>query len=114
MRADIRGKVPANRSSESLLDTKVSFTRIDTRTSSSSSSRNSGEHGDRRNNYDTKLRGRLFCYVPETARKKQLWVSLRIEGMDEIAAHQSMFFPLGMHYDRFVADTVARIESWLL
>ncbi|GLA31076.1 hypothetical protein AnigIFM63326_009516 [Aspergillus niger] len=113
--SDIREKVPANRSSEPLLDTKFPFTKIDTPTSSSSSSRNSGEHGDRRNNSDDiKPRGRLFCYVPEKARKKQLWVSLRIEGMDEIAAHQSMFFPLGKHYNRFVADTVARIESWLL
>ncbi|GAA88360.1 hypothetical protein AKAW_06474 [Aspergillus luchuensis IFO 4308] len=50
----------------------------------------------------------------ETARKEQLWIPLRMEGMDEIAAHQSMFLPLGTYYDRLVADTVAKIESWLV
>ncbi|GKZ18505.1 hypothetical protein AbraIFM66951_003385 [Aspergillus brasiliensis] len=111
-RADIQGKGTDNRSSDSLLDTKPSFTTIDTRTSSTSY--NSSEYRDNCNSSDTKPPGRLFCYVPETARKKQLWVSVPLDGMDEITAHQSMFLPLGAYYDRLIADTVAKIESWLV
>lgn len=112
IRADIQGKVADNRSSDSLLDTKFPSTRVDIRSSSSSCNL-----GEQRNNPEgSRLRpsGRLFCYVPETARKEQLWIPLRMEGMDEIAAHQSMFLPLGTYYDRLVADTVAKIESWLV
>ncbi|RAH62732.1 hypothetical protein BO85DRAFT_494089 [Aspergillus piperis CBS 112811] len=111
IRADIQGKVADNHSSDSLLDMKFSSTRVDRRSSSSSCNL-----GEQRNNPEgSRLRpsGRLFCYVPETARKEQLWVPLRMEGMDEIAAHQSMFLPLGTYYDRLVADTVAKIGSWL-
>ncbi|GAQ43766.1 hypothetical protein AtubIFM61612_011233 [Aspergillus tubingensis] len=115
MPVDIQGKVADNRSSDSLLDTKFSSTRIDIRSSSSSSSScDSDEHGNKREGSRLRPSGRLFCYVPETARKEQLWIPLRMEGMDEIAAHQSMFLPLGTYYDRLVADTVAKIESWLL
>ncbi|PYH69234.1 uncharacterized protein BO88DRAFT_462619 [Aspergillus vadensis CBS 113365] len=112
IRADIQGKVADNRSSESLLDTKLSSTRVDIR--SSSSSCNLGEQRIKPEGSHLRPSGRLFCYVPETARKEQLWVPLRMEGMDEIAAHQSMFLPLGTYYDRLVADTVAKIESWLI
>ncbi|KAL4981954.1 hypothetical protein BDW68DRAFT_195888 [Aspergillus falconensis] len=109
---DIRGKEVDNRSSDSPLDPKSSFARIDTRTSSSSY--NSGEYRNRPDDSDCQSRGRLFCYVPETARRKQLWVPLHIRRMDEITAHQSMFLPHGTYYDQLVADTVAKIESWLL
>ncbi|GKZ32469.1 hypothetical protein AbraIFM66950_001922 [Aspergillus brasiliensis] len=101
-----------NPSSDTLLETKIHSLKIDTRTSSISY--NSSEYKDNCSDPDIKPPGRLFCYVPETARKKQLWVSVPLDGMDEITAHQSMFLPLGAYYDRLIADTVAKIESWLV
>jgi hypothetical protein len=46
--------------------------------------------------------------------KKQLWVPLFIEGMDEITAHQSMFLPLGIYYEQLAADVIARLKNWLV
>ncbi|PWY74805.1 hypothetical protein BO83DRAFT_443831 [Aspergillus eucalypticola CBS 122712] len=112
MRADVRGTVADNRSSDSLLATKSSSNRIDIR--SSSSSCDSDEHENKREGSRLRPPGRLFCCVPETARREQILVPLRMEGMEEITAHQSMFLPLGTYYDRLVADAVAKIESWLL
>ncbi|GAM40539.1 hypothetical protein TCE0_039r12964 [Talaromyces pinophilus] len=74
------------------------------------------EHGNRRSDLRSGSRsgGRHFCIVSNEACKKQLWVPLSMEGMDEITAHQSMFLPLGIYYEQLVADVVARIENWLV
>jgi hypothetical protein len=58
--------------------------------------------------------GRHFCLVLNEACKKQLWVPLSMEGMDEITAHQSMFLPLGIYYEQLAADVVARLQNWLV
>ncbi|KAB8236684.1 uncharacterized protein BDW43DRAFT_242061 [Aspergillus alliaceus] len=58
---------------------------------------------------------RQFCYLPKDVYlgKGHLWIPVRMDGMDEITAHQSMFLPQGAYYDKLVGDTVARIEGWI-
>ncbi|KAL2846893.1 hypothetical protein BJY01DRAFT_263219 [Aspergillus pseudoustus] len=83
---------------------------------SPASSCDSAERGSRRadSSSGSKSGGRPFCLVSNEACKKQLWVPLSMEGMDEITAHQSMFLPLGVYYEQLVADVVARLEKWLV
>ncbi|GFG09640.1 hypothetical protein IFM61392_05990 [Aspergillus lentulus] len=80
------------------------------------SSRDSDQPGSRRGGSCSGSRsgGRHFCLVSNEACKKQLWVPLSMEGMDEITAHQSMFLPLGIYYEQLAADVVARLQNWLV
>lgn len=41
------------------------------------------------------------------------WTPIRMEDMDEVTAHQSLFVPHGKHYDYLVGDTVDLIEQWI-
>ncbi|GIJ92420.1 hypothetical protein Asppvi_011402 [Aspergillus pseudoviridinutans] len=102
-------KGPEDSSSYSFLDR---FARVDSQNPSANRC-NSDPLENKNNDSDSRPLGRKFCYVPKEARRKQLWVPLYMEEMDEINAHQSMFLPLGMYYDQLVGDTAARIESWL-
>jgi hypothetical protein len=83
---------------------------------SPASSCDSDQHGSRCGGSCSGLRsgGRHFCLVSNEACKKQLWVPLSMEGMDEITAHQSMFLPLGIYYEQLAADVVARLKNWLV
>ncbi|PYH90722.1 hypothetical protein BO71DRAFT_401961 [Aspergillus ellipticus CBS 707.79] len=59
---------------------------------------------------------RRFTVLPSKSGKDgndSLWVPVRMEDMDEVTAHQSMFFPHGARYDRLVGDTVSQIENWV-
>lgn len=58
---------------------------------------------------------RKFCYLPKDSIKGRddLWVPVLMEGVDEVVAHQSMFLPRNIYYDRLVGDTASRIESWV-
>jgi hypothetical protein len=80
------------------------------------SSCDSDQRGSRRGDASSGSRsgGRHFCLVSNEACKKQLWVPLSMEGMDEITAHQSMFLPLGIHHEQLIADVVVRLENWLV
>ncbi|KAL2856722.1 hypothetical protein BJX68DRAFT_253136 [Aspergillus pseudodeflectus] len=91
-------------------------TGTDTNSFHSVGNQNTDERGSRRHDSSSGSRsgGRHFCFVSDEACKKQLWVPLSMEGMDEITAHQSMFLPLGIYYEQLVADIVARIKDWLV
>ncbi|KAE8374006.1 hypothetical protein BDV26DRAFT_53499 [Aspergillus bertholletiae] len=58
---------------------------------------------------------RQFCYLPKDAcyRQGHLWIPVYMEDIDEITAHQSMFLPRGVYYNKLVGDTVALLESWI-
>lgn len=59
---------------------------------------------------------RKFVLLPSAHWKddKNLnWLPVTMEGMDEMEAHQSMFFPTGAKYDYLVGDTVALVEQWV-
>lgn len=88
----------------------------DVDSSSPPSSHDANERGNRRGDLSSGSRsgGRHFCLVSNEACKKQLWVPLFMEGMDEITAHQSMFLPLGIYYEQLIADVVARLQNWLV
>jgi hypothetical protein len=80
------------------------------------SSCDSDQCGSRRGGSYSGLRsgGRHFCLVLNKACKKQLWVPLFMEGMDEITTHQSMFLPLSIYYEQLAADVIARLKNWLV
>ncbi|PLB45190.1 hypothetical protein P170DRAFT_429880 [Aspergillus steynii IBT 23096] len=69
--------------------------------------------GDEENSPPKSLR--KFCYLPKDSIKGRddLWVPVLMEGVDEVVAHQSMFLPRNIYYDRLVGDTASRIESWI-
>ncbi|KAL7790823.1 hypothetical protein V8C37DRAFT_383323 [Trichoderma ceciliae] len=55
-----------------------------------------------------------FCTTPSKTNgvMDPAWVSVYMDGMDEVAAHCGLFFP-GPHYDRLVGDVGGRIVSWV-
>lgn len=69
--------------------------------------------GDEENSPPKSLR--KFCYLPKDSIKGRddLWVPVLMEGVDEVVAHQSMFLPRNIYYDRLVGDTASCIESWI-
>lgn len=63
-----------------------------------------------------KARERKFCRVPAGDTNElgdSLWVRIHMEDVDEVVAHQSMFFPKGAYYEKLVGDTATRIERWI-
>jgi hypothetical protein len=110
-----RKKGTDGKSFHSAVDPVPSPTDVDS-ISPPASSCDSDQRGSRRGDSSSGSRsgGRHFCLVPNEACKKQLWVPLSMEGMDEITAHQSMFLPLGIHHEQLVADVVVRLENWLV
>ena len=56
-----------------------------------------------------------FCMLPpkdSAGHKDPTWIRVYMEGMDEVAAHTSLFF-LNETYERLVGDVGARIEEWV-
>ncbi|KAL7925479.1 hypothetical protein ACQKWADRAFT_284157 [Trichoderma austrokoningii] len=55
-----------------------------------------------------------FCTTPHKTNGvlDPAWVSVFMDGMDEVTAHCGLFFP-GPHYDRLVGDVSGRIVSWV-
>ncbi|KAJ4335804.1 hypothetical protein N0V95_008798 [Ascochyta clinopodiicola] len=55
-----------------------------------------------------------FCMLPPkdgSGHKDPTWIRVYMEGMDEVAAHTSLFF-VNETYERLVGDVGARIEEW--
>ncbi|KAH0556894.1 hypothetical protein GP486_005316 [Trichoglossum hirsutum] len=59
-------------------------------------------------------RFKKFCKLPPkiAGRIDPTWVSVFMEGVDEVGAHCSLFF-LGQAYERLVGDVGIRIEEWV-
>lgn len=56
-----------------------------------------------------------FCMLPPkdgSGHKDPTWIRVYMEGMDEVAAHTSLFF-VNETYERLVGDVGARIEEWI-
>ncbi|KAF3040729.1 hypothetical protein E8E12_008080 [Didymella heteroderae] len=56
-----------------------------------------------------------FCMLPpkdSEGHKDPTWIRVYMEGMDEVAAHTSLFF-VNETYERLVGDVGARIEDWV-
>lgn len=56
-----------------------------------------------------------FCMLPpkdSAGHKDPTWIRVRMEGMDEVAAHTSLFF-VNETYERLVGDVGARVEEWV-
>lgn len=56
-----------------------------------------------------------FCMLPpkdSSGHKDPTWVRVHMEGMDEVAAHTSLFF-VNETYEKLVGDVGARIEEWV-
>ena len=56
-----------------------------------------------------------FCMLPPkdgAGHKDPTWIRVYVEGMDEVAAHTSLFF-VNETYERLVGDVGARIEEWV-
>jgi hypothetical protein len=62
-----------------------------------------------------KRRLKKFCVLPPKdafGNKDPAWIQVFLEGVDEVAAHTTLFFMSGT-YERLVGDVGARIEDWL-
>ncbi|TDZ74247.1 Reticulocyte-binding protein 2-like protein a [Colletotrichum trifolii] len=57
---------------------------------------------------------RKFCTLPRkiNGRRDETWVSVFMDGMDEVGAHCGLFVP-GPHYDRLIGDVSERIVGWV-
>lgn len=58
---------------------------------------------------------RKFCNTPakrDGAVADPTWVSVYMDGMDEVTAHCALFLP-GPHYDGLVGDVASRIVGWV-
>lgn len=56
-----------------------------------------------------------FCMLPPKdgdGHKDPTWIRVYMDGMDEVAAHTSLFF-VNETYERLVGDVGARIEEWV-
>ncbi|KAL6910818.1 hypothetical protein GGI43DRAFT_24718 [Trichoderma evansii] len=55
-----------------------------------------------------------FCTTPHKTNgvMDPTWVSVFMDGMDEVTAHCGLFFP-GPHYEKLVGDVSGRIVSWV-
>ncbi|KAK2767408.1 hypothetical protein FQN54_003564 [Arachnomyces sp. PD_36] len=63
----------------------------------------------------TPKKDRKFCALPPkdtNGVRDPLWIRVHMKGMDEVVAHQSLFFP-GESYERLVGDVSAQIEQWV-
>ena len=63
-----------------------------------------------------KKRDRKFCALPskdpKTGERDSAWVRVYMEGVDEIAAHTTLFV-ISETYAKLVGDTAERIERWV-
>ncbi|KAF1967139.1 hypothetical protein BU23DRAFT_484380 [Bimuria novae-zelandiae CBS 107.79] len=62
-----------------------------------------------------KKRLRKFCMLPpedSNGNKDPTWIRIFMEGIDEVAAHTTLFF-VNDTYERLVGDVGARIEDWV-
>ncbi|KIW52064.1 hypothetical protein PV05_07735 [Exophiala xenobiotica] len=62
-----------------------------------------------------KQKDRRFCVIPSRDSNGQgdaAWIQVRMEGIDEVQAHTSMF-KMGETYVAMVEDTAKRIERWV-
>jgi hypothetical protein len=62
-----------------------------------------------------KQKDRNFCMLPPKNRdglRDITWIRVFMEGVDEVAAHTSLFF-MSETYTKLVGDTATRIESWV-
>ncbi|KAK1717931.1 hypothetical protein BDP67DRAFT_395881, partial [Colletotrichum lupini] len=57
---------------------------------------------------------RKFCTLPgkKNGRRDETWVSVYMEGMDEVGAHCGLFLP-GPHYDTLIGDVGERVVAWV-
>jgi pimeloyl-ACP methyl ester carboxylesterase len=65
---------------------------------------------------ENKKRDRKFCALPsknpKTGERDSAWVRVYMEGVDEIAAHTTLFV-ISETYAKLVGDTAERIERWV-
>ncbi|KAL1865079.1 hypothetical protein Plec18167_009548 [Paecilomyces lecythidis] len=70
----------------------------------------------RQNEAQKPKKDRKFCTLPSKGPdgiRDPLWVRVFMEGIDEVAAHQSLFIPNNDYYEKLVGDTAARIQEWV-
>ncbi|OHE96395.1 hypothetical protein CORC01_08318 [Colletotrichum orchidophilum] len=67
-----------------------------------------------KSNFDKPKKERKFCTLPSKKNGKpdETWVSVYMEGMDEVGAHCGLFLP-GPHYDTLIGDVGERIVGWV-
>lgn len=68
-----------------------------------------------RNAPPKKKRLKKFCMLPpedNNGNKDPAWIRVFMEGVDEVAAHTTLFF-VNDTYERLVGDVGARIEEWV-
>ncbi|UQC82669.1 uncharacterized protein CLUP02_08159 [Colletotrichum lupini] len=63
---------------------------------------------------DRPKKERKFCTLPgkKNGRRDETWVSVYMEGMDEVGAHCGLFLP-GPHYDTLIGDVGERVVAWV-
>ncbi|EXF77164.1 hypothetical protein CFIO01_13090 [Colletotrichum fioriniae PJ7] len=63
---------------------------------------------------DKPKKERKFCTLPskKNGKRDETWVSVYMEGMDEVGAHCGLFLP-GPHYDTLIGDVGERIVGWV-
>ncbi|KAK1672549.1 hypothetical protein BDP55DRAFT_634816 [Colletotrichum godetiae] len=63
---------------------------------------------------DKPKKERKFCTLPgkKNGKRDETWVSVYMEGMDEVGAHCGLFLP-GPHYDTLIGDVGERIVAWV-
>lgn len=74
-----------------------------------------GQASDRFVQPTAPTKDRKFCALPpkdENGVRDPLWIRVHMKGMDEVVAHQSLFFP-SEAYERLVGDVSAQIEQWV-
>ncbi|KAI9785059.1 MAG: hypothetical protein M1816_000529 [Peltula sp. TS41687] len=61
-----------------------------------------------------KGRERRFCVLPPkiNGRPDTTWISVHMEGVDEVGAHCGLFF-LSQTYEMLVGDVAGRVEDWV-
>ena len=73
------------------------------------------ENDDGAGSKDAKKKPRKFCALPRkrNGEPDAAWVSVFMDGVDEVEAHCSLFLPDGPHYDRLVGDVAQRVVGWV-
>ncbi|KAF2994698.1 hypothetical protein E8E13_002652 [Curvularia kusanoi] len=93
--------------------THTGATSVDTDTTSLAPSSTSSKKDKCKQDKPKKL-GK-FCMLPpkdSAGHKDPTWIKVYMEGMDEVAAHTSLFF-VNETYERLVGDVGARVEEWV-
>jgi hypothetical protein len=91
-------------------DSTYSLGTVDSHTTNNTSSSNADPNAKPK-----KQRLKKFCVLPPKdaqGNTDPAWIQVFLEGVDEVAAHTTLFF-MSETYERLVGDVGARIEEWL-